>query len=144
MISEPRQGFGARSRLLLGGSGKQGQQRASEGFHLLFGLSASLGRIRCELGTQPGDLGREPVVLSRQDRDFLLGDPGSGLGLVPLLLAKLRPVAPEAGGSRTPRCHSSSCGGAYQPTSYRYHERRSTGARLEARGVGLLFEQGLE
>jgi hypothetical protein len=38
---------------------------------------------------------REPVVLSRKRCHFLLGNSGSGLDLVALLLPQLRPVAPE-------------------------------------------------
>src|SRR5215212_7645450 len=76
---------------------EQRQQFVPEGLHLLFRLSAGSGCVRGKLGAQSGDLGRKLVVLSREDRYLLLGNPGSGLGLVPLLLAELCPVAPEAG-----------------------------------------------
>jgi hypothetical protein len=46
-----------------------------------------------------GVLGCKPLVLSREDGHLLLCDPGSGLGFVALLLAKLHPVLPEARGS---------------------------------------------
>src|SRR5215207_4051850 len=46
-----------------------------------------------------GVLGCKPLVLSREDGHLLLCDPGTGLGFVPLLLAKLHPVLPEARGS---------------------------------------------
>src|SRR4051812_27073202 len=77
---------------------EQRQQLGSERLHLLFGLRAGASRIGSEQGPQPGDLGRELVILSCEDRDFLLSNLGSGLGLVSLLLAELGPVAPEARG----------------------------------------------
>src|SRR4051794_37256563 len=78
---------------------QQVQQRGFEVFHLLFRLGAGLGCIRVEHGTEPGDLIRKPVVLSRQDRNLLLGNSGSGLSLIPLMLPKVRSVPPETDGS---------------------------------------------
>src|SRR4051812_4060653 len=49
---------------------QQVQQRGFEVFHLLFRLGAGFGCIRGEHGTEPGDLIRKPVVLSRQDRNL--------------------------------------------------------------------------
>src|SRR4051812_22201239 len=76
---------------------EQGQQLGSERLYLLFGLSAGFGRVWGKLAAEPGDLGRKLVVLSREDCYLLLGNPRTGLGLVPLLLPELYPVAPEAG-----------------------------------------------
>src|SRR4051794_25417397 len=76
---------------------EQGQQLGSERLYLLFGLSAGFGRVWGKLAAEPSDLGRKLVVLSREDRYLLLGNPRTGLGLVPLLLPELCPVAPEAG-----------------------------------------------
>src|SRR3954471_7111203 len=76
---------------------EQGQQLGSERLYLLFGLSAGFGCVWGKLAAEPGDLGRKLVVLSREDRHLLLGNPRTGLGLVPLLLPELCPVAPEAG-----------------------------------------------
>ena len=78
---------------------QQGQQRGFEVLHLLFRLGAGLGCIRGEQGMEPDDLFRQPVVLSRKDRNLLLGNSGSGLGLIPLMLPKVRPVTPETDGS---------------------------------------------
>ena len=78
---------------------QQVQQRGFEVLHLLFRLGAGLGCIRGEQGTEPGDLIRKPVVLSRKDRNLLLGNSGSGLGLIPLMLPKVRSVTPETDGS---------------------------------------------
>src|SRR3954468_855472 len=77
---------------------QQGQQRGFEVLHLLFRLGTGLGCIRVEQGTETGDLIRKPVVLSRKDHNLLLGNPGSGLGLIPLMLPKVRSVTPEADG----------------------------------------------
>src|SRR4051794_1136973 len=77
---------------------QQGQQGGFEVLHLLFRLGAGLGCIRGEQGTETGDLIRQSVVLSRQDRNLLLGNPGAGLGLIPLVLPKVRSVAPETDG----------------------------------------------
>src|SRR3954465_5353276 len=82
---------------------EQGQQLGSERLYLLFGLSAGFGRVWGKLAAEPSDLGRKLVVLSREDRHLLLGNPRTGLGLVPLLLPQLCPVAPEAGGRGLPR-----------------------------------------
>ena len=78
---------------------QQGQQRGFEVLHLLFRLGAGLGCIRGEQGTETGDLIRQSVVLSRKDRNLLLGNSGSGLGLIPLMLPKVRSVTPETDGS---------------------------------------------
>ena len=78
---------------------QQGQQRGFEVLHLLLRLGAGLGCIRVEQGTETGDLIRKPVVLSRKDRNLLLGNSGSRLGLIPLMLPKMRPVTPETDGS---------------------------------------------
>src|SRR4051812_17752086 len=77
---------------------QQGQQRGFEVLHLLFRLGAGLGCIRGEQGTETGDLIRQSVVLSRQDRNLLLGNPGAGLGLIPLVLPKVRSITPETDG----------------------------------------------
>src|SRR4051794_5350812 len=71
---------------------QQVQQRGFEVLHLLFRLGASLGCIRGEQGTEPGDL-------SRKDRNLLLGNAGLALGLIPLMLPKVRSVTPETDGS---------------------------------------------
>ena len=78
---------------------EQGQQLGSERLYLLFGLSAGFGCVWGKLAAEPSDLGRKLVVLSREDCYLLLGNPRTGLGLVPLLLPELCPVAPEAGSS---------------------------------------------
>src|SRR4051794_35232204 len=77
---------------------QQGQQRGFEVLHLLFRLGAGLGCIRLEQGTEPGDLIRNPVVLSRKDRNLLFGNSGSCLGLISLLHPKVRSVTPETDG----------------------------------------------
>ena len=77
---------------------EQRQQRGSQILHLLFRLGAGSGCIRGEQGTETGDFIRKPVVLSRKDRNLLLSNPGSGLGLIPLLLPKVRSVTPETDG----------------------------------------------
>jgi len=72
---------------------------------------SNLARKSLVLKTEPGDLNRQTIVrvseldvpareligLSRKGFQLLLGKPGSGLGLVPLVLADLRPVAPDTG-----------------------------------------------
>jgi hypothetical protein len=77
---------------------EQGQQRGFEVLHLLFCLGAGLGGIRAEQGTETGDFIRQPVVLSRKDRNLLLGNSGSGLGLITLMLPKVCSVTPETDG----------------------------------------------
>src|SRR4051794_8491437 len=78
---------------------QQVQQRGFENLHLLFRLGAGLGCIRVEQGTEPGDFTSQSVVLSRKDRNLLLGNSGLGLGLIPLMLPKVRSVTPEPDGS---------------------------------------------
>src|SRR3712207_6807624 len=92
--------------LLLAALREQGQQRAPELFHLLFGLRTGRGRVWGEQGvqsgvfggkpvaqgTQSGILGREPVVLGCESCDLLLRDPRLDLRLVPLLLADRKSV----------------------------------------------------
>jgi len=96
-----RAGLGAKSmKVAPGGLIQQGQQRGSEVLHLLLRLGAGLGCIRVKQGTEPGDFIRKPVILSRKDRNLLLSNPGSGLGLVPLLLTLAEskpPVTPAEG-----------------------------------------------
>src|SRR3954463_10757458 len=58
---------------------EQGQQLGSERLYLLFGLSAGFGCVWGKLAAEPGDLGRKLVVLSREDRHLLLGNPRTGL-----------------------------------------------------------------
>lgn len=112
-----------RFRLLV----KQGQERVLKRLHLALSLGTIAGRVWGEQGTQAGhlrrepvilvteagDLGREPVilaskvgvfgrnplVLSRESGHLLLRNPRLSLGFVPLLLAKLHSVLPEARGS---------------------------------------------
>ena len=78
---------------------QEGQQRGSEVLHLLFGLGAGAGYIRVEQGAEPSNLIRKPIVLSRKDCNLLLGNPGTGLGLIPLMLSKVGSVTPETDGS---------------------------------------------
>src|SRR3954447_74758 len=78
---------------------QQGQQCGFEVLHLLFRLGAGLGCIRGEQGTETGDLICQPVVLSRKECNLLLGNSGLGLGLIPLMLPKVRSVTPEPDGS---------------------------------------------
>ncbi len=78
---------------------QQRQKRPPECLHLLLDLCSGVEPRRSELRPQPRILFREAVVLGGEDGDLLLGDTGAGLGLVPLLLPDLSPVAPEAGGS---------------------------------------------
>src|SRR3954469_21870964 len=78
---------------------QQGEQRGFEVLHLLFRLGAGLGCIRGEQGTETGEFIRQSVVLSRKDRSLLLGNSGARLGLIPLVLPKVRSVTPEPDGS---------------------------------------------
>src|SRR3954462_5618731 len=106
-----------------GRSIKQRKHRALEGLNLP--LSLRIGRVWGTQNTQPrnfaseqvvlvikaGDLDCEPIaevpqsgvlgcnliILGRENSDLLLDEPGSGLGLVPLLLAELHPVTPHTG-----------------------------------------------
>src|SRR5215210_1781163 len=106
-----------------GRSIKQRQHRALEGLHLP--LSLRIGRVWGTQNTQPrnfgseqvvlvtkagdldcepiaevpqsGVLGRNLIILGRENSDLLLGEPGSGLSLVSLLLAEMHSIAPETG-----------------------------------------------
>src|SRR4051794_6454690 len=100
---------------------QQGQQLGSDRAQVLRGLGS--GRSRRALLAQPREVGRKPLVLSREVRErdrqpvvlgpnqgvlagkplglgresrkSLLGRTGAGLGFVALLLAPLHPVTPE-------------------------------------------------
>ena len=104
---------------------EQREQISFESRHLLLGFAPGFGllhgstgaqpsNLRCKsfvLKTEPGDLNRqtivlvseqevgarELIVLSRKGCQLLLGNPRSGLGLVPLVLADLRPITPKPG-----------------------------------------------
>jgi hypothetical protein len=98
-----------RFRLLV----EQGQERVLKRLHLALSLGTIAGRVWGEQGTQAGHLrrepvilaskvgvlGRKPLVLSRESGHLLLRNPRLSLGFVPLLLAKLHSVLPEARGS---------------------------------------------
>jgi hypothetical protein len=119
-----RAGLGAKSmKTAFGRLLEQRQQFGLEHLHLLLSFGMGSGRIRHKLGPQPsilfrkpiiqgakagdldrkpivlvtkvGVLAREPVILGRKHHYLLLGQLGSGQGLVALLLPQLRPVAPE-------------------------------------------------
>jgi hypothetical protein len=95
---------------------EQREQRALEGLHLLLGLCAGARRIWGEQGSQPSNLGREPVILSREDRDLLLGNAGFCQSLVSLLLAKVCPVAPQTGrGTLSRIIHADTCSHSRAP-----------------------------
>src|SRR5215218_8661897 len=97
-----------RFRLLV----EQGQERVLKRLHLALSLGTIAGRVWGEQGTQAGHLrrepvilvtkvgvlGRKPLVLSRESGHLLLRNPRLSLGFVPLLLAKLHSVLPEASG----------------------------------------------
>src|SRR4029079_14966881 len=56
-----------------------------------------LDRKSLVLFPQKSVLARQTAVLGCEGRHPLLGPPGAGLGLIPLLLAQLHSVAPETG-----------------------------------------------
>ena len=104
---------------------EQREQLSFESRHLLLGFAPGFGllhgstgaqpsNLRCKsfvLTTEPGDLNRqtivlvseqevgarELIVLSRKGCQLLLRDPRSSLGLIALVLADLRPIAPKTG-----------------------------------------------
>ena len=60
---------------------------------------SAIGMEWVEQRSQSSYFGCKAIVLGRQDRYLLLGNPEPGLGLVSLLLSDLGTVAPEARGN---------------------------------------------